>query len=147
MMRNKTRGQNYLNSHTLLLPQNEYLSLFPTTKSPATEAASTCHPLVPTSQELGLQVRTTPPFLAPGCTDCAEKLARHRKHWEMVHRDCLSVNANEQLQNRKELLFIRLRNYVNTWLHTFSLTCKITLWLLLNSTCEIKEAIQTKHVC
>lgn len=142
MTRNETRGQNYLNSHTLLFLQNESLSLFPRTKSPAAEAASTFHPLVPTSQELGLQVHTTPPFLAPGCTDCAEKLARHRKHCEMVHQDCVSVNANERLQNRKELLFPRLCNYVNTRLQHFLpnlqdyfvTTFKFYLWNKLSHT-------------
>lgn len=141
MTRKETRGQNDLNSHTLLFPQNEYLSA-PQDKVSAAEAASTFHPLVPTSQELGLQVRTTPPFLAPGCTDCAEKLARHRKHCEMVHQDCVSVNADEQLQNRKELLFTRLRNYANTWLRPFLpnlqdffvTTFKFYLWNKLSHT-------------
>ncbi|CAO2587701.1 hypothetical protein LEMLEM_LOCUS4597, partial [Lemmus lemmus] len=56
----------------------------------------------------------TPPILGLGCTDCAEKLTRHRKHCEMVHQDCVLVKADEQLQNRKELFFIRLRKSVKT---------------------------------
>lgn len=100
---------------------------------------SSSGPHLPRAGVTGAHHATIP---APGCTDCAEKLARHRKHCEMVHQDCVSVNAEEQLQNRKELLFTRLRNYANTWLRPFLpnlqdffvTTFKFYLWNKLSHT-------------